>query len=163
MSDMLTDVAAKFYKAVREIGSGAYGSVWEVEHKSTGVHFAMKFMKRDAWQYQGNAEKELTILHKVRNHKNLAKWFDMALSGERFEKGEGYKFQTLTMELCDMDLTVYVREYCIRRLDNCFDVAKQVMDGVVFLHTHAPQIIHRDIKPENILVKKYVHAQEKRS
>ena len=34
------------------------------------------------------------------------------------------------------------------------DVARQIMNGLVFLHTHQPTIIHRDIKPQNVLVKR---------
>ena len=105
---MLTGVAANNYYLLDKLGAGTYGSVHKVQHKSTGEFFAMKFMQRNAWKYQGNAEKELKVLYKLKHHKNLAKWFDIFLTGERFDRGEGYRYQAMTMELCDTDLAGYL-------------------------------------------------------
>ena len=152
---MLTGVAAKHYEALKKIGSGTYGMVWKVQHRSTGEIFAAKLIKRNAWKYQGSAEKELAIWYKIKRHPKIVTWYDMLLTGDLFRWGTGgYEHQVLFMELCDMNLTEYFQDPHNRELDSCFDIAQQIMEGIVFLHTHSPQIIHRDIKPENILVKR---------
>ena len=153
---ILSGVVAKYYKAKAKLGAGAYGQVWEVEHRSTQKRFALKVMERDPRKYHGNAEKELSILMIMKQHPNIVPWYAMLLAAEMFHYGGGFKYQTLAMELCDTDLAGYLKKYfrVIRRqLDRFFDIAQQIIAGVVFLHTHQPEILHRDIKPQNILVK----------
>ena len=156
----LTGICAKYYKPLNKLGGGTYGDVWMVRHRSTGACFAAKLMKRERWTYIGSAERELTVLYDVNRHDNVVPWYEMLLTGDIFDRGIGHELQALIMELCDMDLTKYLEERQNRGLDSSFDIAQQVMEGMVFLHEHKPKIIHRDIKPGNILVKQNPHTKK---
>ena len=106
----LSGLSLKYYEPVKPLGAGAYGDVWEVRHTSTGTSFAAKLMRRNAWSYQGSAEKELTMLYAVKRHPKIVPWYEMLLTGYNKGYSGGHEFQMFTMELCDGDLAKYIKD-----------------------------------------------------
>jgi serine/threonine protein kinase len=126
----------------RELGSGAFATVFEVVHKSSGVRYAMKQINLAALSSldQENVEKELEI-HVRLKHANVIQLYDFLVE----------------------DSSVYlILEYASR--GNLFrhmnrkritenDIRKFfVQTALAIEYLHSQKVIRRDLKPENLLL-----------
>ena len=132
------------YTITTKLGEGAFGNVWKVKKKQTGIVRAMKRIPK-----QRNRETNIRdIINEIEtlkqlDHPHIVKIFEF------FIEADGYYLIT---------------EYC--RGGELFDVIKreralservaanimyQLFHAVNYCHT-AKQVIHRDLKPENILI-----------
>jgi len=143
------------YELVRELGRGAFGSVW-LGRSRTGVHHAIKIVSRSR---EPLFEKELEGIRAyevlARKHPNLV---------EVRHVGETAECMYCVLELADgygTAPTFSVGDYEPRTLQTdldrrgalplaeAADVTRAVLDGLA--HMHASGLLHRDVKPANIL------------
>mmetsp|Transcript_11386 Transcript_11386/g.19484 ORF Transcript_11386/g.19484 Transcript_11386/m.19484 type:complete len:394 (-) Transcript_11386:125-1306(-) len=132
----------KFYEMGRQIGSGAYGKVFEGKNKATGELVAIKTIEksRASAKELKYIQRESAILTRV-DHPNIVKTYDV------FDMGETYVFVMEHMgggELFDM-----IAEAKRFTEAQAADVMSQIVSGISYLHSLG--IVHRDIKPENVL------------
>jgi len=130
------------YELQREIGSGAYGIVYEAVQKVTGERRAVKAMNKDQVEDKEALESELTILKQL-DHPNIVKLFEIYeyknniyLVTEMCEGGELFYHITKTKHLTEAQAAKIMR---------------QIFSAVAYLHSK--KICHRDLKPENFLLK----------
>lgn len=139
------DIIADRYRIVAQIGKGAMGTVYRVEHVQIGKPMAVKLLHRELEQ---NTE-HVTRFHREAesasklNHPNTVQVFDFG----RSKSGWLY----LAMEyVAGPDLgKLFQKEGALpfgRAAYLCSQVAASVADA------HAVGIVHRDLKPENIVV-----------
>lgn len=141
-----------FYKIITKIGRGAFGSVYKVLHKTSGLIRAMKIIKKEMLLLQDDDKeflKEIEILIQT-DHAHIIKIFEYFSDDVNY-----YIIQEFVSggELYDT----------ISRCDNfserqAAEIMYQILSAVIYLHSK--KIVHRDLKPENILVEK-VPCKEK--
>ena len=154
----------KYYKIIKNIGSGGFGNVFKASKKDTGEIRAIKTIdkKRIREDYMNENLEEMSdeLMEKYinncyaevkgmkivesENNKNTVKFFECFETEEEF---------AIVMELCDESLLRYVTNKN-RGLSN-----KEIREILVQLNNsfkimNKKRLVHRDLKLENILIKK---------
>lgn len=129
----------------RKIGLGGYAEVWMAQWKGKTVAF--KLLQEETMDDQRVVDefrREMSVMSKL-DHPNIVAFYgcvdkgrSLAMILEYAGKGD------LEGMLGDHSMPI---QY-VQRLR----WAKQVAQGLQYLHTHSPRVIHRDIKSANILV-----------
>jgi serine/threonine protein kinase len=130
------------YHIIREIGGGAFGTVYEATDTHTGQPVAIKRIKQSlpSWQECLNL-REVASITKIPKHPNLVRLRQLI-----------YESNTVwfVFEFLPRDLLRLMREHrspvpesAIRR------IMWQVLQGLAHMHRHG--FFHRDLKPENLL------------
>ncbi|OQV21884.1 Cyclin-dependent kinase 4 [Hypsibius exemplaris] len=147
------------YTPVRELGAGAFGTVYRCVDSESPDAVAIKYIRiHDAvdgipqW-----ALREIALLRRCSSrHPNIISLLDMhcrLIDGKRCDIH-------LILEFCDMDLKQYIGAVTQRNglvgLESKLikELMYQMLQGLDFLHVIA--VAHRDIKPQNVLMKKGV-------
>jgi Protein kinase domain len=130
------------YRALRTLGAGGMGKVWEVEHVDTGGRYALKALKwtrstvdedRERFVREGEALAGLVHPHLVRVHSADLTSTRPYLVQELLSGGDlGQRLEGGPLAISDV-----VR--LARELAGALD------------YTHQRGLVHRDLKPENIL------------
>lgn len=136
-----------YYEIGDELGSGQFAVVKKCRHRSTGVEYAAKFIKkrRSKSSRRGvskeDIEREVSILKEIQ-HPNVITLHDVfenknevILILELVAGGELFDFLAEKESLSEEEATEFL---------------KQILDGVSYLHSK--QIAHFDLKPENIML-----------
>jgi aurora kinase len=136
------------FNILKELGSGAFGRVYLVEHKKTNVKYAVKALdKRNKSNLDQKAyfQREIEVMYKL-NHSNIVKLYGHFEDNiycyflmEYIPKGNLYG-------LMPKDKKKRINTKVIA------SIIKDIISGLYYLHNMNPPIIHRDIKPENILL-----------
>ena len=131
----------KYYKKIKDLGSGSYGSVYKAKNLIMDNIVAIKAIEK----VQENMVEDMEIKNEINilkslSHPNIVKiyeFFDTAL------------YYYLVTEYCKRgELFSYItNEYNERQLSILF---YQVFSGLCYLHEK--RIIHRDLKLENIMI-----------
>ena len=136
------------YEIMSKLGAGGYGEVLKARHRSTDTLMAMKFLPMHNRKKQEDALKEINNILYLQEHENIVKCYEWFI-----DESQGRLRYAIAMQLCDTDLSGFIKVNKNRDAHLCLDIATQTTSGIVFLHTHLPPIIHRDIKPQNVLLK----------
>uniref|UniRef100_A0A8C2BES2 non-specific serine/threonine protein kinase n=1 Tax=Cyprinus carpio TaxID=7962 RepID=A0A8C2BES2_CYPCA len=136
-----------YYEIGDELGSGQFAVVKKCRHKSTGVEYAAKFIKKRRSKssrrgvFKDDIEREVGILKEIQ-HPNVITLHDVfenknevILILELVAGGELFDFLAEKESLSEEEATEFL---------------KQILDGVSYLHSK--QIAHFDLKPENIML-----------
>ena len=130
-----------YYKRIRELGSGSYGSVYMATNKVTENIVAIKVIEKVQENMIDDMEiqNEINIL-KTLSHPNIVKIYEF------YDSPLNYYIVT---EYCKIgELFSFIKnEYNESQLSVLF---YQVFSGLVYLHEK--KILHRDLKLENIMV-----------
>jgi calcium-dependent protein kinase len=138
------------YEAVKQLGKGGYGKVYQVRHKLTGQFYACKKLSKSNIKNLEKFKREITILTKA-DHPNIIKLYEI------FETTNSYY---LIMEECHGG---ELFDRILERIQNnqmysekeAAEIIKQVVSAIEYCHKNG--VAHRDIKPENLL---YLKAGE---
>lgn len=137
------------YRLIRELGSGAFGTVYEARHVQRQNVVALKRLntaitRRDPAYVAEHLHRlceEFRVLSEI-NHCNL-------VGMQTLEVDQGTWFFTMDF-VQGTDFLTYVRpagEFDEQRLR---DTLRQLVAGIAALH--AENVVHRDLKPSNVMV-----------
>ncbi|CAK9071462.1 Calcium-dependent protein kinase 5 (PbCDPK5) [Durusdinium trenchii] len=139
----LNDEVLKHYQLTKEIGRGAFGSVWEAQdrEKPDRKVAVKKMLITDGEQAEAfeNEAKTMMKLH----HKNICRLFEV------YRKG---RLMSFIMELCpgkDVFDAMHEQEEHTFGEAKVADIIKQASSALCYAHEN--RVAHRDIKPENMV------------
>lgn len=135
----------QLYTVERMLGRGAYSTVLEGFHRSSGtIAYAVKCIDRTklAPVEERDIHNEVSILHELRHHNNIIRMYDIFTESrvhyivmERMRGGE--LFDRI------LDKTRYTES-------EARETCRNILEAVRYCHEH--KIAHRDLKPENMLL-----------
>ncbi len=133
------------YKLVREIGSGAFGTVWLAE-KATPIatmQVALKLPHTKNIDLEA-LKREAAIWLQASGHPNVLRLIDADIYANQVVIVSEY--------MPDGSLFKWLERYGGKAPS--FEAASEMIDGVLagLEHLHKRHIIHRDLKPDNILL-----------
>jgi eukaryotic-like serine/threonine-protein kinase len=136
-------VVGGIYRAIRLVGVGGMGEVWEARHERTKGRVALKLLLSEMGRHQEvllRFQREVEITSGL-NHPNIVRVSD----ADKLPDGRPY----LIMEFLEgHDLT-----HVIGHPMAVTDVAEIIEQAAMGLHAaHGQSIIHRDLKPANIFL-----------
>ena len=135
------DNQLKDFKIIRTIGTGRFGNVKLVKHKTSKEKYALKIIKRECLDYPEQVYDEVKVFEKL-THVNIVSYKD-------FFKDE--KNYYILMEYIEgLDLFEFIKENKNMEENIICYIFSQILDGVSYMHKK--NILHRDIKLENILI-----------
>ncbi|KAI5078472.1 hypothetical protein GOP47_0006143 [Adiantum capillus-veneris] len=135
------------YKDV--LGRGAFKTVYKAFDRVAGLEVAWNQVKvQNIAHSTEDMDRLFSEVHllKTLKHKNIIKFYHSWLDADT---------QTLNF-LTELFTSGTLRQY--RRRHRCIDIraiknwARQILRGLLYLHSHDPPIIHRDLKCDNILI-----------
>ncbi|XP_042898662.1 serine/threonine-protein kinase PLK4 isoform X2 [Parasteatoda tepidariorum] len=128
-------------------GEWSYGNIKEIV--AIKIQHKEKEIKTRAIQQKELVKKEIT-LHEKLNHPSIVKLKDS------FEDKNNYY---IVLEYCDSGtLDEYLKRNNILCENEVYEIMKQVVDGLKYLHSR--KIIHRDLSLKNILLTKDYKTKE---
>ena len=153
--DIQTNDEIGSYRILRPLGQGGMGAVFEVEHVTLGVHYALKTYTLEgdcAELFRKKFAAEGRLLARL-SHPNLVRVIDLDVDEQR---GILYYVMDLVLykdgearTLSDIELGGVDEDYL-------FDWFRQLADALGYIH--AQGIVHRDIKLDNILLAPDAHV-----
>lgn len=132
------------YRIVRELGRGGMGAVYEAIDSRLGHTVALKQSLSDNAQVWKQFEGEARLLARL-NHPVLPRVSDYFT-----ENGRAF-FVMQFVEGSDLATLMAQQPGPLPR-NAVVAWADQLLDAIIYLHTHDRQIVHRDIKPHNLKV-----------
>ena len=137
------------YRVIRPIGTGGMASVYEVEHITLGMHYALKVFTFDADHadlFRRRFAAEGRILARL-NHPSLVRVIDLSLDEA---VGVLYYVMDLVLSPDGNPRTLADCEAGSVDEDRVLDFFRQMCEAVDYIHRQG--IVHRDIKLNNILM-----------
>jgi len=132
-----------YYKIGKTLGEGAYGKVYQVQHRTTSMIRAMKAIKKKSVlkEEQEKLFSEVSILKDL-DHPNIVKLYELF-------QDENYYY--LVTEFCTGG-ELFDRIQAMHSFTEkiAAEYMKQILSAVVYCHSK--NIVHRDLKPENLLL-----------
>jgi WD40 repeat protein len=171
---------SKNFEKIKELGSGAFGSVFKVKRKEDSDHY--NYYRSEGREYSAIKRIEFSsvvgkdeIIREYLNYKiitrnyseneYLIKHFDAWFEESVVSNHSGISLY-IRMELCDKTLDDVINDLTNDEIFKSTDslttigyyiasqIFIQILEGVNHLHKQTPPLIHRDLKPANILLKK---------
>uniref|UniRef100_A0ACD5U2E3 Uncharacterized protein n=1 Tax=Avena sativa TaxID=4498 RepID=A0ACD5U2E3_AVESA len=135
------------YVSLKEIGSGAYGTVCSAVNLETNEKVAIKKIYNvfDSRPRAVRTLREMKLLRQLR-HENLIGLKDIMMPPRRNSFSDVY----LVTELMDADLDRIIKSSQPLSNEQCQYLVFQLLRGLKYLHSAG--ILHRGLKPGNILV-----------
>ncbi|KAM3147294.1 hypothetical protein pb186bvf_000545 [Paramecium bursaria] len=131
-----------YYSLGKVLGQGAFGKVWRVTHKTTGLVRAMKQLKKQSLikEEEQRLFSEMNILKNL-DHPHIVKLFELY-------QDDG-SYYLVTEYLQGGELFDRIKKMNYFSENKAADYIKQILTAVLYCHDQ--NIVHRDLKPENII------------
>ncbi|KAG9394368.1 Protein kinase domain [Carpediemonas membranifera] len=136
----------KRFRLVRQVGAGAFGSVFESVDVLTGRKFAVKMEARDP-NKTSVLSVELGVLRKLKNHSRCIPSYVCC--------GTTQHHHYIVMKLLGPDLSALRRKMPAKKfsLATTLRLGVAMVDCLEVLHTNG--YIHRDVKPSNFVMARH--------
>ena len=138
------DILAGRYKYIRQVGKGAFGSVYLMEDLMINEDVILKFLNAQFVSDDSVIKRfiyELRFARKV-THQNVIRIYDLLTFGDSHAISmEYFQSHTLSAELKDR-----------KPMDSqrAIKIANDICNGME--SAHSASVIHRDLKPNNIMI-----------
>ena len=133
------------YTAIRELGRGGMGVVYQARHNPTGRMVALKLIVPESAATRTAIDRflrEMSVISQLK-HPNIVEWLEQGMTRGQFWFTMEYVEGTNLEAIANAEKGRYsIRQAC--------RMASQVLKGLS--HAHGLGFVHRDIKPENILI-----------
>ena len=133
------------FTAIRELGRGGMGVVYQARHNDSGRMVALKLIMPESAATRSAIDRflrEMSVISQLK-HPNIVEWLEQGMNRGQFWFTMEYVAGTNLEALANAEPGRYpIRQAC--------RMAAQVLKGLE--HAHALGFVHRDIKPENILI-----------
>ncbi|KAK3435009.1 hypothetical protein EUGRSUZ_D02391 [Eucalyptus grandis] len=143
------DPAGRYVRYSEILGKGAFKTVYKAFDEVEGIEVAWNQVKiDDVLQSPEDLEKLYVEVHllKMSKHENILKFYDSWVDDKK---------KTINM-ITELFTSGSLRQY--RKKHKNVDMkaiknwARQILQGLAYLHSQNPPIIHRDLKCDNIFV-----------
>lgn len=136
------------YRVERLLGAGAFGKTYAAEDLRERAQVAVKQLSLahvSDWKTVELFEREARTLAAL-DHSRIPDYIEfLPIQSER----SGYLVQTLAPGCPIADFLAAGRVFSEAE---CLEIARQVLDVLVYLSARQPPVIHRDIKPANLIL-----------
>ncbi|POM70078.1 TKL protein kinase [Phytophthora palmivora] len=139
---------------VRKIGGGAFADVWLVKYRGTQLFASKRLRKMQETQQNTHRFVEEIKMASKFDHPNIVMLVGAAWTIES-------ELQALSEYMVGGDLREFLiyphtpRTWTDRKLQ----IATDVIEALVYLHSFNPSVVHRDLKSRNILLSKEMQAK----
>ncbi|CAD8206359.1 unnamed protein product [Paramecium octaurelia] len=132
----------KVYTLGQVLGQGAFGKVWKVTHKTTGLIRAMKQIRKSEL-IKEDEQKMFSEMNLLKNlyHPNIVKLYEL------YQDSNNYYL--ITEYLSGGELFERIKKMNSFTEKRASDLMRQILMAIVYCHEK--KIVHRDLKPENVL------------
>ncbi len=138
------DILAGRYKYIRQVGKGAFGSVYLMEDLMINEDVILKFLNTQFVSDDSVIKRfiyELRFARKV-THQNVIRIYDLITFGESHAISmEYFESHTLSAEL---------KERKPLSNERAIKIATDISSGME--SAHSAKVIHRDLKPNNVMI-----------
>nr|XP_025043816.1 serine/threonine-protein kinase WNK2 isoform X7 [Pelodiscus sinensis] len=149
MKAVSTSPDGRFLKFDIELGRGSFKTVYKGLDTETWVEVAWcELQDRKLTKIERQRFKEEAEMLKGLQHPNIVRFYDF---WESCVKGK--KCIVLVTELMTSGtLKTYLKRFKVMKPKVLRSWCRQILKGLLFLHTRTPPIIHRDLKCDNIFI-----------
>nr|XP_032660041.1 serine/threonine-protein kinase WNK2 isoform X2 [Chelonoidis abingdonii] len=149
MKAISTSPDGRFLKFDIELGRGSFKTVYKGLDTETWVEVAWcELQDRKLTKVERQRFKEEAEMLKGLQHPNIVRFYDF---WESCVKGK--KCIVLVTELMTSGtLKTYLKRFKVMKPKVLRSWCRQILKGLLFLHTRTPPIIHRDLKCDNIFI-----------
>uniref|UniRef100_A0A672U0P6 non-specific serine/threonine protein kinase n=1 Tax=Strigops habroptila TaxID=2489341 RepID=A0A672U0P6_STRHB len=149
MKAVATSLDGRFLKFDIELGRGSFKTVYKGLDTETWVEVAWcELQDRKLTKVERQRFKEEAEMLKGLQHPNIVRFYDF---WESCVKGK--RCIVLVTELMTSGtLKTYLKRFKVMKPKVLRSWCRQILKGLLFLHTRTPPIIHRDLKCDNIFI-----------
>ncbi|EDL41060.1 mCG15641 [Mus musculus] len=144
-----TSLDGRFLKFDIELGRGSFKTVYKGLDTETWVEVAWcELQDRKLTKLERQRFKEEAEMLKGLQHPNIVRFYDFWESSAK-----GKRCIVLVTELMTSGtLKTYLKRFKVMKPKVLRSWCRQILKGLLFLHTRTPPIIHRDLKCDNIFI-----------
>ncbi|NEQ65337.1 MAG: serine/threonine protein kinase [Symploca sp. SIO2D2] len=143
------EIIAQRYRIVKVLGQGGTGVTYEAQDESSNQRIALKKMslrRLREWKDLELFEREAKVLSYL-DHPTIPKYLDYF----EVDTPENRLFYIVQELAPGRSLFSLVEQGWRGTEDEVKDIACQILETLIYLHSLKPPIIHRDIKPQNLI------------
>ncbi|CAH1411959.1 unnamed protein product [Lactuca virosa] len=143
------DPRGRYVRYSQVLGKGAFKTVYKGFDQLEGIEVAWNHMRIDAvMQSPQDLEKLYSEVHLLRSlkHNNIIKFFDSWVDHKK------KNVNMITELFTSGSLRQYRKKHKTVDLKAIKKWARQILNGLHYLHSQNPPVIHRDLKCDNIFV-----------
>merc|ERR1719431_2365069 len=157
--DQGPDPDQRYLKFDEEIGRGSFKTVFKGLDTETGVAVAWcELQDKKLTKEERRRFKEEDEMLKGLQHPNIVRFYDYwdvnrAGKSSALSQASNKKYIVLVTELMTSGtLKTYLKRFKTIKTQVLKSWCRQILKGLMFLHTRQPPVIHRDLKCDNIFI-----------
>ncbi|RDX96243.1 putative serine/threonine-protein kinase WNK4, partial [Mucuna pruriens] len=142
------DPIGRYLRYNEILGKGAFKTVYKGFDEVNGIEVAWNQVQIDELLQSADIAKlysEVNLLKSLK-HENIIQFFDSWIDEKK------KTINIITELFTSGNLRQYRKRHKYVDIKAIKDWARQILQGLVYLHSHTPPIIHRDLKCDNIFV-----------
>ncbi|XP_054166562.1 uncharacterized protein LOC128964028 [Oppia nitens] len=145
----------KNYERLMLLGTGTYGPTFKCQDRETNKLFVLKKFKCPGLNQQklANLDEELNKMSMVK-HDNLAPIVKYSIEKDKFLYIRQHFYDNTLLDITIMKALVFGRRFgqtmCPLEYFITFELFREIVVAMDYLHSHKPPVIHRNLKTTNI-------------